>query len=130
MRTTTLLTSLAAPLALAACDSGQDMAEMNDMPMAEDGMMMDDQDMSAMDPGDMMQTASAEGTVTAIDGEAGTITVEHGPVAAIDWPAMTMPFAVEDPAQLQSLERGERVEFVFVQEATGPRIVSIRESGQ
>ena len=92
MRTTTLLTSLAAPLALAACDSGQDMAEMNDMPMAEDGMMMDDQDMSAMDPGDMMQTASAEGTVTAIDGEAGTITVEHGPVAAIDWPAMTMAF--------------------------------------
>ena len=39
MRTTTLLTLLVAPLALAACDSGQDTTEMNDMPMAEDGMI-------------------------------------------------------------------------------------------
>ena len=124
MRTTTLLTSLAAPLALAACDSGQDMDEMNDMPMAEDGMMMDDQDMPAMDPGDMMQTASAEGTVTAIDGEAGTITVEHGPVAAIDWPAMTMAFEADE--QLRSdVSVGEGISFEFRTGSEGSVITSI-----
>ena len=124
MRTTTLLTLLAAPLALAACDSGQDMDEMNDMPMAEDGMMMDDQDMSAMDPGDMMQTASAEGTVTAIDGEAGTITVEHGPVPAIDWPAMTMAFEADE--QLRSdVSVGEGISFEFRTGSEGSVITSI-----
>ena len=96
MRHTTLITLLAAPLALAACDSGQDTAEMEDMPMAEDAMMMDGQDMPMADTGNAMQSASAQGTVTAIDAEAGTITVDHGPVPAIEWPAMTMPFASKD----------------------------------
>ncbi len=74
------------------------------------------------------KTHSATGTVQKIDRR--SVTLRHGPVPELDWPAMTMPFAVEDPSQLQSFKRGERVEFIFVQEATGPRIVSIRESGQ
>ena len=61
MRHTTLITLLAAPLALAACDSGQDTAEMEDMPMAEDAMMMDGQDMPMADTGNAMQSASAQG---------------------------------------------------------------------
>ena len=130
MRHTTLITLLAAPLALAACDSGQDTAEMEDMPMAEDAMMMDGQDMPMADTGNAMQSASAQGTVTAIDAEAGTITVDHGPVPAIEWPAMTMPFASEGPEQLRGFARGDRVSFTFVQASTGPRIVSIRKIGQ
>ena len=126
MRTTTLLTLLAAPLALAACDSGQDMDEMNDMPMAEDGMMMDDQDMPAMDPGDMMQTASAEGTVTAIDGEAGTITVEHGPVPAIDWPAMTMAFKAA-PAITDAVKVGDKVDFDLMLTGNAGEVTAIQK---
>jgi len=59
MRHTTLITLLAAPLALAACDSGQDTAEMEDMPMAEDAMMMDGQDMPMADTGNAMQSECA-----------------------------------------------------------------------
>ena len=124
MRTTTLMSLLAAPLALAACDSGQDTAEMNDMPMAENEMMMDGEEMPMMEPGSGMQTASAEGTVTAIDAEAGTITVDHGPVPAIEWPAMTMAFEADE--QLRSeVSVGEGIAFEFRTGSEGSVITSI-----
>ncbi|BDW82277.1 hypothetical protein MACH24_17150 [Erythrobacter sp. Dej080120_24] len=124
MRTTTLMSLLALPLALAACDSGQDTAEMNDMPMAENEMMMDGEDMPMMEPGSGMQTASAEGTVTAIDAEAGTITVDHGPVPAIKWPAMTMAFEADE--QLRSeVSVGEGIAFEFRTGSEGNVITSI-----
>jgi len=124
MRTTTLMSLLAAPLALAACDSGQDTAEMNDMPMAENEMMMDGEEMPMMEPGSGMQTASAEGTVTAIDAEAGTITVDHGPVPAIEWPAMTMAFEADE--QLRSeVSVGEGIAFEFRTGSEGNVITSI-----
>lgn len=124
MRTTTLMSLLALPLALAACDSGQDTAEMNDMPMAENEMMMDGEDMPMMEPGSEMQTASAEGTVTAIDAEAGTITVDHGPVPAIEWPAMTMAFEADE--QLRSeVSVGEGIAFEFRTGSEGNVITSI-----
>ena len=123
MRTTTLITLLAAPLALAACDSGQDTAQMNDMPMAENEMM-DGEDMPMMEPGSGMQTANAEGTVTAIDAEAGTITVDHGPVPAIEWPAMTMAFGADE--QLRSeVSVGEGIAFEFRTGSEGNVITSI-----
>ena len=124
MRTTTLMSLLAFPLALAACDSGQDTAEMNDMPMAENEMMMDGEDMPMMEPGSEMQTVSAEGTVTAIDAEAGTITVDHGPVPAIEWPAMTMAFEADE--QLRSeVSVGEGIAFEFRTGSEGSVITSI-----
>lgn len=124
MRTTTLMSLLAFPLALAACDSGQDTADMNDMPMAENEMMMDGEDMPMMEPGSGMQTASAEGTVTAIDAEAGTITVDHGPVPAIEWPAMTMAFEADE--QLRSeVSVGEGIAFEFRTGSEGSVITSI-----
>ena len=124
MRTTTLMSLLALPLALAACDSGQDTADMNDMPMAENEMMMDGEDMPMMEPGSGMQTASAEGTVTAIDAEAGTITVDHGPVPAIEWPAMTMAFEADE--QLRSeVSVGEGIAFEFRTGSEGNVITSI-----
>jgi Cu(I)/Ag(I) efflux system membrane fusion protein len=43
---------------------------------------------------------------------------------------MTMAFAIEGPAQVQGLKPGDEVTFTFVQEGTGPRIVSIQRSGQ
>ena len=124
MRTPTLMSLLALPLALAACDSGQDTAEMNDMPMAENEMIMDGEEMPMMDAGSIMQTASAQGTVTAIDAEAGTITVDHGPVPAIEWPAMTMAFEADE--QLRSeVSVGEGIAFEFRTGSEGSVITSI-----
>lgn len=129
MRTTTLLTIMAAPLALAACDSGQSTTDMDDMPMA-DGQMADGQmpmgtgDMPMGEAEGMMQNASAEGTVTAIDAEAGTITIEHGPVPEIEWPAMTMPFEADEELRNQ-VSVGEGISFEFRTGSEGSVITSI-----
>jgi len=102
MRVPTLLTVIAAPLALAACDSGTDSPE----------MPMEDHDMPMADADTMGQMASATGTVTAIDAEAGKIAIDHGPVEAVGWPAMNMAFK----ASAEFIGRvavGDEVEFEF-----------------
>ena len=129
MRITTLVTLLAAPLALAACDSGDNTEEMNEMPMADgqmaDGQMpMDDGDMPMMGSDSAMQTASAEGTVTAIDADAGTITVDHGAVPAIEWPAMTMGFEADEQLR-QDVAVGDTISFDFTTGEGGNTITSI-----
>lgn len=77
---------------------------------------------------DEPRTYRATGTIERIT--ARSITLRHGPVKALDWPAMTMGFATEGPAQVRGFQRGDRVTFTFVQASTGPRIVSIRKTGQ
>lgn len=51
------------------------------------------------------------GTVTAIDVAAGTVSLDHEPIAAISWPAMSMQFTAEDPTELQGIAVGDRVSF-------------------
>ena len=52
------------------------------------------------------------GTVTAIDAATGKITLDHGPVAELQWPAMTMGFGTE-PNMLKGITVGDRVAFEF-----------------
>jgi len=129
MRITTLVTLLAAPLALAACDSGDNTEAMDEMPMADgqmadDQMSMDDGDMAMMGSDGAMQTASAEGTVTAIDADAGTITVDHGAVPEIEWPAMTMAFDADEQLR-QDVAVGDTISFDFTTGEGGNTITSI-----
>lgn len=57
-------------------------------------------------------TASATGTVEAIDAAAKTVTIAHGPVDALKLPAMTMTFQAPN-ADLALLKPGDRVAFEF-----------------
>jgi len=54
---------------------------------------------------------TSTGTVTQVDAAAGTITINHGAIAAISWPAMTMQFTAENPAILQGIAIGDSVSF-------------------
>ena len=113
MRIATLMTMLAAPLALAACDSAEESAgTAEDMPMAQDMPMADDMPMAENMPMDASdgQTATGQGTVTAIDAEAGTITIDHGPIPEANWPAMTMGFKADEAARAK-VQVGDKVEF-------------------
>ena len=85
---------------------------------------------AAATEGDEEQPArhTATGTITKI-GER-SVTLRHGAVPALDWPAMTMAFAIQGPAQVRGLKPGHEVTVSFVQERTGPRIVTIRRRGQ
>lgn len=57
-------------------------------------------------------TASASGVVESVDTDAKTITIAHGPVEALKWPAMTMTFQAPD-ADLASIKQGDHVAFEF-----------------
>jgi Cu/Ag efflux protein CusF len=95
----------AAALALTAAGCAQEPAataaeETNTMAMSE-------QPAPAATSGPIRST----GTVTAVDASAGTISLDHEPIPAISWPAMSMQFRAEDPAILQGIAAGDHVTF-------------------
>ena len=57
-----------------------------------------------------------EGNVEKVAPDA--ITISHGPVATLQWPAMTMGFARPSPATFADIKQGDRVRFQF--KAGGP----------
>lgn len=44
------------------------------------------------------------------DVDAGTVTIAHGPIDALQWPAKTMPFKAPS-ADLTALRKGDHIEF-------------------
>ena len=60
----------------------------------------------------MPKHASATGTIEAIDPAARTITIAHGPVPELEWPAMTMTFQAPG-VDLSGFEQGDRISFEF-----------------
>jgi Cu/Ag efflux protein CusF len=68
--------------------------------------------------------ASASGVVEAVDAEAKTITIAHGPVEALKWPAMTMTFQAPD-VDLTSIKQGDRVVFEFTSTGMKAKITKI-----
>lgn len=66
---------------------------------------------------------AATGRIRAIDSEQRTLTIEHGPIPEMNWPPMTMGFAVENPQHIRGLRPGNRVEFRFQRQLQGNRYV-------
>lgn len=67
-------------------------------------------DMANMPMASTIKHGIATGTVTAIQPAKGTVTLDHGPMSGIDWPAMKMAFSVS-PAQLTDIAVGDKVDF-------------------
>ena len=63
------------------------------------------------------------GTVTQVDANAGTVTLNHQAITAINWPAMTMQFHAEDPAILHGIAVGDHVAFEL-KSASEPQVVA------
>ena len=55
----------------------------------------------------------AQGKVEAIS--ASEVTLSHGPVPSLEWPAMTMPFKLGDAGLAQGIKPGDTVKFTFHQ---------------
>ena len=71
-------------------------------------------------------TANASGVVKKIDTAAGMVTLQHGPIPAINWPAMTMSFKVADPALLKNIKEGETVDFTLKAENGNEVVMAIQ----
>jgi len=67
-------------------------------------------DAAAATPASEIQHGKGEGKITAIDEAKGTVTLDHGEIAALQWPPMAMGF--EASAELlKGLKVGDRVAF-------------------
>ncbi|MBO9378131.1 copper-binding protein [Sphingomonas histidinilytica] len=118
MKSLTLAAMLGLSALLAAC--GQK-AETNDAAAnatseatgkvdATAGNMSGDMGTMEMPLAGAAKMAKGTGTVTAVDKSAGTITLDHGPIAEANWPAMTMAFKAK-PELIDSVKVGDKVAF-------------------
>ena len=89
-------------------------------------------DMKGMDMGNKpaaqarQQTHAATGTVKKADEKAGKVTLEHGPVVSLNWPAMTMAFKVNDKTLWRKLEHGKKVEVEFAQQGADYVVTAVK----
>lgn len=101
-------------VAIAGCDNNAaaPTADVSAEPMEEMAM-----------PAEPMM-ASGTGTVTAIDAAAGKITLNHDPIAKLEWPAMEMGFAVEAD-KLAGIDVGDAVSFDLQWDGRAGTVTSI-----
>ena len=59
----------------------------------------------------LAQAVPVQGEVTKINEAQGKITLKHGAIKNLEMDAMTMVFAVADPAMLKSVKVGDKVTF-------------------
>jgi len=103
-KTLIVASSLALAATLAAC---QKKAE---APAPAPSSSMMSGNMAEMPMAGAMKHGMAAGKVTAIDAAKGTITLDHGAMSGLDWPAMTMGFTAK-LEQLAGIKVGDQVDF-------------------
>ena len=101
---TTEAAAPSAPAPTAAPTAGSDMAA---MPMPADAKM-----------------AKGTGTVTAV--AAGSVTIDHGPIPEVGWPAMTMGFKAS-PEVAKSVKVGDKVAFDLKVQGGAGEVTAIRK---
>ncbi|WP_339929635.1 copper-binding protein [uncultured Brevundimonas sp.] len=104
-----LSAAAAATLGLSACGQPEtapaaDPAPASEMPMPSNmsGMPMEGRQAAMMGAG--------SGVITAVDAAAGTVTIDHGAIPAVEWPAMAMTFTAPTE-MLATAKVGDRVAF-------------------
>lgn len=105
-----LVAGLTLPIFVVACD--------NRTPASE-GRQIDEK--ASVEPAAAIY--SAAGRVTAI--AADQITIAHGPVEGLGWPAMTMTFDAAKPETIAGLKVGDQVSFEFRKDGRGYALTSI-----
>ena len=106
MKKAMILTAmLALPLGLSGCDKKPEAPKVEAPEVTVSTEEMPNMEMPV---GSKMGKSS--GTVTAIDAETGKITLDHGAISAVGWPAMKMGFSAK-PTILKGIAVGDSVDF-------------------
>jgi len=71
-------------------------------------------------------THSAVGVVKQVDDAAGKVTISHGAIPTLSWPAMTMTFAVKDKSLFNKLAVGKTVAFELTREGSDYVVTSVK----
>ncbi len=87
--------------------------------------------MGAMKPAPVAAAATLHrglGRVEAVS--AKSVTLSHGPIPTVPWPAMTMTFGLASPGLAQGVKVGDRVNFAFEQTPAGPVVRQMSKAPQ
>ncbi|WP_082730619.1 MULTISPECIES: copper-binding protein [Sphingomonas] len=108
-----MLLAVALPLVIAGCGKPAPQA-----PGPDNGSM------AGMNMSSEAKSSHGSGTVTKIDADSGEVTLQHGPVTELGWPAMTMTFSGK-PGTMDGLKVGDKVDFAFDWDGKTGRLTSI-----
>jgi Cu/Ag efflux protein CusF len=72
------------------------------------------------------KTHRITGTITAVDETAKTVTLDHGAVKSLNWPAMKMTFAIDQKVATSKLKPGAKVDVDVVQRGKGYVVIAVR----
>src|SRR5437867_2894991 len=103
---------------------GMEMSKCRDM-MGKDKKGMEMQGMGA-DKNSETKSHKGAGTVKKVDSASGRVTIAHGPIPTMKWPAMNMTFTVKDKALLGKFSQDKKVEFEFVEQGSDYVITSAK----
>ena len=76
------------------------------------GHSMSAKDHAAMPTSPANDTVQGTGVVKGVNAKGGTLTLQHGPIASLKWPAMTMTFKASADV-LKSAKTGQKVTFTL-----------------
>ena len=74
----------------------------------------------------LAQVVMTDGEVRKVDRDNQKVTLKHGEIKNLDMPAMTMVFTVKDPAMLDQVKVGDKVQFHAENEAGKLTVTEIR----
>ncbi|TAJ79644.1 MAG: copper-binding protein [Sphingobium sp.] len=120
-KTLMIASALTLAVSLAACDKQAEAPKTAESNTASGTM-------ANMPMAGKMMHGMAAGTVIAIDPAKGTITLDHGAMSDLGWPAMTMGFTAK-PEQLSGIKVGDKVDFEIDWDGKAGTITKIAESG-
>lgn len=98
--------------------------------VADDGMGINGTNMKGMKMEVPPVIHRGTGTVKKIDTAKGTVTLAHGPIASLNWPAMTMSFKLKDAALAKGIKAGDAVDFELVQSGSEYVVTRLQQSGK
>jgi Cu(I)/Ag(I) efflux system protein CusF len=90
------------------------------------GMDMKDMDKKADGKASKATVHKTAGVVKAVDPSKGTVTLAHEPVKSLNWPAMTMSFAVKDKALFDKLAVGKKVNVELMKDGADYVVTAVR----
>ena len=122
MKKAMILTALIAlPIGLSGCDKKPEAPKVQAPKAAATADAMSNMEMPV---GSKMGKGS--GTVTAVDVVAGKITLDHGAIPAVGWPAMKMGFSAK-PDLLKGVAVGDKVDFDLTVSGSAGEVTAIRK---
>lgn len=67
--------------------------------------------------------ASGEGVIKGVNAAERKVKIAHGPIPALQWPAMTMAFGLSANVDITGLAEGAKVKFTLSRDSKGPWVV-------